>query len=148
MGGRDATTLTNRLDLPSICTLSPTRSQLYSLVGRVPRKPTMSWFSILPAHLTVVETWVIRFFVSLCTLINSIRSLAPTATVSRFDDWAVGSFHRLRRPPLYCSIHYIRNPIRWWKSTWQAKTSSSESGRTTQWACSYIQHWGTNREWQ
>ncbi len=24
----------------------------------------MSWFSILPAHLTVVETWIIRFFVS------------------------------------------------------------------------------------
>ena len=23
----------------------------------------MSWFSILPAHLTVVETWIIRFFV-------------------------------------------------------------------------------------
>ena len=24
----------------------------------------MSWFSILPAHLTIVETWIIRFFVS------------------------------------------------------------------------------------
>ena len=23
----------------------------------------MSWFSILPAHLTIVETWIIRFFV-------------------------------------------------------------------------------------
>lgn len=23
----------------------------------------MSWFSILPAHLTVIETWIIRFFV-------------------------------------------------------------------------------------
>lgn len=26
----------------------------------------MSWFSILPAHLTVVETWIIRFFVRNC----------------------------------------------------------------------------------
>ena len=24
----------------------------------------MSWFSLLPAHLTVIETWLIRFFVS------------------------------------------------------------------------------------
>lgn len=23
----------------------------------------MSWFSILPAHLTIIETWIIRFFV-------------------------------------------------------------------------------------
>ncbi len=28
------------------------------------QSPTMSWFSLLPAHLTVIETWLIRFFVS------------------------------------------------------------------------------------
>ena len=29
----------------------------------------MSWLSILPAHLTTVETWIVRFFVSLPSLL-------------------------------------------------------------------------------
>lgn len=37
----------------------------------------MSWFSILPANLTIVETWIVRFFVC-----RSITILAPTVALT------------------------------------------------------------------
>ena len=46
----------------------------------------MSWFSILPAHLTIVETWIIRFFVGppqiYCALSDfSLQLLLATITI-------------------------------------------------------------------
>ncbi|KAL8697920.1 MAG: hypothetical protein Q9201_006853 [Fulgogasparrea decipioides] len=40
----------------------------------------MSWFSILPAHLTIVETWLIRFF-----LLLGILTIGPWALLIIYD---------------------------------------------------------------
>lgn len=40
----------------------------------------MPWFSILPAHLTVVETWLIRFF-----LLLGVLTIGPWALLIIYD---------------------------------------------------------------
>ncbi|KAI4182208.1 MAG: hypothetical protein LQ346_006637 [Caloplaca aetnensis] len=40
----------------------------------------MSWFSILPTHLTAVETWLIRFF-----LLLAILTIGPWALLIVYD---------------------------------------------------------------
>ncbi|KAL8693422.1 MAG: hypothetical protein Q9224_003754 [Gallowayella concinna] len=40
----------------------------------------MSWFSILPTHLTIVETWLIRFF-----LLLGLLTIGPWALLIVYD---------------------------------------------------------------
>lgn len=61
------------------------------------QRPHMPWFSILPAHLTVVETCLIRFFVSLvaptpqrsltvpCQLLLGMLTIGPWALLIIYD---------------------------------------------------------------
>lgn len=51
----------------------------------------MSWFSILPANLTIVETWIIRFFVSPPCLAPSISAHAPQLLLGiiTIGPWAI-----------------------------------------------------------
>lgn len=55
--------------------------------------PIMSWFSILPAHLTVIETWVIRLFVGfdltkLCER-RTLLSLQLLLGIATIGPWAI-----------------------------------------------------------
>ena len=73
----------------------------------------MSWFSILPAHLTVIETWLIRFFVNVLPMKHTENGSLPfpPASLRHRYDRTMGHHDCLRSPPLYCSLNYIRNPL-------------------------------------
>lgn len=82
--------------------------------------PSMSWFSILPANLTVIETWIVRFFVS---PLPPPPPQIPTNTTlpappRHHDHRSLGPLRHLRYNPLHHPRCRLRNPLYWRASTW------------------------------
>lgn len=123
------------IDYPlSLLYLSPAQLLLCS-------PPFMSWFSILPANLTVIETWIIRFFVSppppspLPTYLSlpAKRTPPPTAPPRHHDHRPLGPLPHLRHAPLHHPRPRLRNPLLRRPSARQTKASRAESEGETEW---------------
>lgn len=86
--------------------------------------PIMPWFSILPANLTIVETWISGFFVSPPPLPKiSLLTIPPTAPPRHHDPWPLGPLPHLRPDPLPHPRRRLRDPLLWRPNTRQTTAS-------------------------
>lgn len=89
----------------------------------------MPWFSLLPAHLTIVETWIIRFFVS-SPLYFYAHDLTSSEAPSWYNhDWTMAPRPRLRHGSLPLPRGGLRDPTLWWQSTGQAAATGPNADR-------------------